>query len=102
MQHKIATVTLIFNNSAYGNVKRAQIEKYGGRVIATDLVNPDFVKPAECYGAQGLHAETPQELALAIRKGFDYDGPTLVKIPVGDMPSPWHLIDQAEVRKNKQ
>jgi acetolactate synthase-1/2/3 large subunit len=102
VQNKIATVTLIFNNSAYGNVKRAQMEKYGGRVIATDLVNPDFVKLAECYGAQGLRAKTPKELALAIRKGFDYNGPTLVEIPVGDMPSPWHLIDQPKVRISKR
>jgi len=39
VQHRIATVTLIFNNNAYGNVKRSQIQKYGGRVIATDLHN---------------------------------------------------------------
>jgi acetolactate synthase-1/2/3 large subunit len=98
VQHKIATVTLIFNNSAYGNVKREQIEKYGGRVIASDLVNPDFVKLAEAYGAQGLRATTAKELAAAIRRGFDYDGPTLVDIPVGDLPSPWQLIDLPRVR----
>ena len=100
VQHRIATVTLIFNNSAYGNVKRAQIQKYGGRVIASDLHNPDFVKLAESYGAQGLRAETPEALASAIRRGFDHDdGPTLIEIPVGDMPSPWHLIDMPRVRK---
>ena len=99
VQHKIATVTLIFNNSAYGNVKRAQIENYGGRVIASDLHNPDFVKLAEAYGAQGLRAETPKAMAAAIRRGFDYHGPTLVEIPVGDMPSPWELIDMPRVKK---
>lgn len=102
VQHRIATVTLIFNNSAYGNVKRAQIEKYGGRVIATDLHNPDFVRLAENYGAQGLRAETPEALASAIRRGFDYDdGPTLIEIPVGDLPSPWHLIHMPRVRPAK-
>jgi acetolactate synthase-1/2/3 large subunit len=98
VQHRIATVTLIFNNNAYGNVKRAQIEKYGGKVIATDLHNPDFVKLAEAYGAQGLRAETPEALASAIRRGFDHDGPTIVEIPVGDLPSPWHLIHMPRVR----
>jgi acetolactate synthase-1/2/3 large subunit len=99
VQYKIATVTLVFNNFAYGNVKRAQIEKYGGRVIATDLHNPDFVKLAECYGAQGLRADTPEALASAIRRGFDHDGPTVVEIRVGDMPSPWHLIDMPRAKK---
>jgi acetolactate synthase I/II/III large subunit len=102
VQHRIATVTLIFNNNAYGNVKRAQIQKYGGRVIATDLHNPDFVKLAESYGAQGLRAETPDALASAIRRGFDHDGPTLIEIPVGDLPSPWHLIHMPRVRKAVQ
>jgi acetolactate synthase-1/2/3 large subunit len=99
VQYGIATVTLVFNNSAYGNVKRAQIEKYGGRVIASDLHNPDFVKLAECYGAQGLRADTPEALASAIRRGFDHDGPTIIEIRVGDLPSPWHLIDMPRARK---
>ena len=100
VQHRISTVTLIFNNSAYGNVKREQVEKYGGRVIATDLHNPDFVKLAEAYGAQGLRVERPEALAPAIRRGFDYDGPTLIEIPVSDdMPSPWNLIDMPRVQK---
>jgi acetolactate synthase-1/2/3 large subunit len=98
VQHRIATVTLIFNNNAYGNIKRAQIQKYGGKVIATDLHNPDFVKLAETYGALGLRVKTPEALASAIRQGFDHDGPTLIEIPVGDLPSPWHLIHLPRVR----
>ena len=101
VQHRIATVTLIFNNSAYGNVKRAQIQKYGGRVIATDLHNPDFVKLAESYGALGLRVNTPEALAAAIRRGFGHDGPTIIEIPVGDLPSPWHLIHMPRVRPAK-
>jgi acetolactate synthase-1/2/3 large subunit len=38
-------------------------------------------------------------LASAIRRGFDHDGPTLIEIPVGDLPSPWHLIHMPRVRK---
>jgi acetolactate synthase-1/2/3 large subunit len=98
VQHRIATVTLVFNNNAYGNVKRAQIQKYGGKVIATDLHNPDFIKLAESYGALGMRVETPEALASAIRRGFDHDGPTLIEIPVGDLPSPWHLIHMPRVR----
>jgi len=98
VQQRIATVTLVFNNSAYGNVKRTQIQKYGGKVIATDLHNPDFVKFAESYGALGLRAKTPEALSSAIRQGFDYDGPTIVEIPVGDLPNPWHLMHLQRVR----
>jgi acetolactate synthase-1/2/3 large subunit len=70
-------------------------------VIATDLHNPDFVKHAECYGALGLREETPEALRSAIRRKFDHDGPTLIEIPVGDLPSPWHSIHVPRVRKSR-
>ena len=36
-------MTLVFNNNSYGNV-RDQIERFDGRVVASELVNPDFVR----------------------------------------------------------
>jgi acetolactate synthase-1/2/3 large subunit len=50
VQFNIAVVTLVFNNNAYGNVRRDQRERFDGRVVASDLVNPDFVKLAESFG----------------------------------------------------
>ena len=47
VQFDIGVVTLVFNNNAYGNVRRDQIERFDGRVVASDLVNPDFVKLAD-------------------------------------------------------
>ena len=98
VQHRIGTVTLVFNDGAYGNVKRSQVHKYGGRVIGTELHNPDFVKYAESFGAQALRATTPEELRAALKKGFGNDLPTLIEIPVGELPSPWHLMHLPKVR----
>ena len=50
VQFNIGVVTLVFNNNAYGNVRRDQRERFDGRVVASDLVNPDFVKLAESFG----------------------------------------------------
>ena len=47
VQQQHPVITVVFNDNAYGNVRRIQQQNYGGRVIATDLVNPDFVKLAE-------------------------------------------------------
>ncbi len=91
VQHGIATVTLVFNDGAYGNVRRMQRDQYAGRVIASELRNPDFVKMAESFGAQGLRAHTLDELRAAMRRGFEADVPTVIDIPVGEMPAPWHL-----------
>ena len=98
VQHRIALVTLLFNDNAYGNVKRMQQKLYGNRVIATDLHNPDFVKMAESFGARGIRAETPEALRRAIREGFAEDGPTLVEIPVGEMPDVDRFKRGARVR----
>jgi acetolactate synthase-1/2/3 large subunit len=92
VQQQIGVVFLLFNDGAYGNVRRMQKELYGGRLIASDLHNPDFVKLAEAFGAQGLRAGSLEELRLALRQGMATSGPTLVEIPVGEMPSPWPLI----------
>ena len=47
VQHKIPLISIIFNDNAFGNVKRIQQENFNGRTIATDLVNPNFVKLIE-------------------------------------------------------
>ena len=98
VQHRIGSVTLVFNDGAYGNVKRSQVHKYGNRVIGTDLHNPDFVKYAESFGAQGIRATNPDELRAALKQSFGRDLPTLIEIPVGELPSPWHLMHLPRVR----
>ena len=87
VQQKIGLVTLIFNNNQYGNVQQMQKTLYGQRVIATDLHNPDFIKLADSFGAQGFRATTPDQLREAIRRGFAVNLPTLIEVPVGDVPS---------------
>src|SRR5437763_7016528 len=47
MLHRIALTTVVFNDGAFGNVRRIQEEQYGNRLIASDLANPDFVKYAQ-------------------------------------------------------
>jgi acetolactate synthase-1/2/3 large subunit len=95
VQHGINTVTIVFNDGAYGNVRRMQKQDYGGTMIATELRNPDFVKLAEAFGAQGLRAETPEQLREAIDNGFAANVPTLIDVPTGEMPSParslWYM-----------
>ncbi len=87
VQHRIGLITIVFNNDQYGNVQQMQKNLYDNRVIASDLHNPDFVKLAESFGAQGLRAASPSELRHAIQRGLQTDLPTLIEVPVSDMPS---------------
>jgi len=99
MRHRIPLVTVVFADGAFGNVRRIQAEHYGNRLIACDLANPDFVRFAESFGASAERATDPAALRAALRRGFARrDGPTLIEVPVGPMPSPWEFIHMPKVR----
>ena len=94
VQYGLNVVTLVFNNNAYGNVRRDQIEGFDGRVIASDLVNPDFVKFAESFGIEGRRARTPDELRRTLERALAADAPVLIEVPVptGSEASPWRFL----------
>ncbi|MFY9763072.1 MAG: thiamine pyrophosphate-dependent enzyme, partial [Xanthobacteraceae bacterium] len=99
MRHRIPLVTVVFNDGAFGNVRRIQQERFGNRLIGSDLANPDFVRFAESFGADGLRATSPQELRGALRRALANRGdPTLIEVPVGAMPSPWEFIFMPRIR----
>ncbi|HET7141061.1 MAG TPA: thiamine pyrophosphate-dependent enzyme [Candidatus Limnocylindria bacterium] len=92
VQHKIKAIAVVFNDQAYGNVRRTQRQSFGGRVIASELHNPDFVKLAESFGLLGLRAQGPEGLRQSLKQALDHDGPVLIEVPVGEMPSVWGVL----------
>jgi len=93
MRHRIPLVAIVFNDGAFGNVRRIQQEAYGNRLIACDLADPDFVRFGESFGAAAERAKTPKALRAALRRAFRRrDTPTLIEVPVGPMPNPWPFI----------
>src|SRR5262245_42205797 len=99
VRHRIPLTTIVFSDGAFGNVRRIQQEQFGNRLIASDLANPDFVRFAESFGAAAERARNPDELRAALRRALKRrDGPTLIEVPVGPMPSPWEFIMMPKVR----
>jgi acetolactate synthase-1/2/3 large subunit len=94
VQFNIGVVTLVFNNNAYGNVRRDQIQRFDGRVVASDLVNPDFVKLAESFGAGAARVTAPDQFRLALEKALADGGPYViaVEVPRDSEVSPWAFI----------
>ncbi len=83
VQHGINAVVIVFNDNAYGNVLRAQMEEFGGHVLGTRLRNPDFVALARSYGARGVRADGAPELEAALEDALAADAPTLIEVPLG-------------------
>lgn len=92
VRYGLDLVVIVFNNQAFGNVKRDQLEKFNGRVIGSELTNPDFVRLAESFGAAGYRAETPAQLAAALRNALSRSGPALIEMPLPESPNPWRYI----------
>jgi acetolactate synthase-1/2/3 large subunit len=92
-QHGIGVIVVVFADEAFGNVKRMQEEDYGGRVIATELHNPDFVRFAESFGVAARRAQGPQALGEALRWAMAQPGPTLIEVPVPKFPNPWNVLE---------
>jgi acetolactate synthase I/II/III large subunit len=99
VRHRIPLTAIVFADGAFGNVRRIQQERFGNRLIGSDLANPDFVRFAESFGSPGERARTPEELRMALRRALARrDGPTLIEVPVGPLPSPWEFIFLPRVR----
>jgi acetolactate synthase-1/2/3 large subunit len=91
-QHGIASITLVFNDSAYGNVRRIQNVEFDGRTIASDLKNPDYLKLADAFGVTGRRTTSPESLSTELREAIKANEPTLIEIPVDAMPDPWKIL----------
>ena len=83
VQYGINVVVIVFNDNAYGNVLRAQIEQFDGHVLGTQLYNPDFVRLAEAYGVRGVRAHDAEQLESALREALAADAPRVIEVPVG-------------------
>ena len=90
-EHSLATAVLedlpvivfLINNYSLGMVAQWQRTFYDRRMVGVDLKKcPDYVKLAESYGAQGLRAQSMDELDNAIKTALKSDVATVIDIPI--------------------
>jgi len=94
VQYGIAVVVLLFNNGAFGNVRRDQLQSFGGRVLGSDLVNPDFMRFAEAFGVEGSRVDSPQALRAVLERALAAQRPWLIEVtvPRDSEADPWRFI----------
>jgi acetolactate synthase I/II/III large subunit len=91
-RHGLGLTTVVFDDGAYGNVRRIQRDRFEGRTIGSDLANPDFVALAAAFGVPAARAESPEALEHELRASLVRSGPGLIHVPLGELPSPWPLV----------
>jgi len=94
VQYGINLVTIVFNNECYGNVRRDQQQSFAGRLIGSDLVNPDFVRLAESFGVTARRVTSPDALKPALEEALSAAAPRIIEVvtPRDSEVSPWEFL----------
>lgn len=81
--NKNPIVILLLNNGVLGMVRQWQTLFFDKNYSNTILNRKtDFVSLAKAFGADGMKADTPEELHSALEKAFSCDGPFLIDCAV--------------------
>lgn len=78
VQHNIAVILIVIDNGRYGTIRMHQDRDYPGRVIATDLQNPDFAVYARCFGGHGERVTCTSEFAPAFERAVASGKPAIL------------------------
>ncbi len=90
VKYGINLITMVFNDQAFGSTKCDQQINFQGRIIGTDLQNPDFAELAKLFGAKGIKTQ-PESLGRALEEALAVNQPVVIEIPVPTMIAPFQI-----------
>ncbi len=82
VQYGLPIIVVLVNNGMYGTIRMHQERQFPGRVIGTDLVNPDFPALAQAYGGFGERVERTADFEAAFERALGSGLPALLELPV--------------------
>ncbi len=82
VQYQLPVLFIVLNNGMLGTIRAHQERRYPGRVIGTDLVNPDFAAYARAFGAHGELVTTTEEFAPAFERAVASGKPAVIEVRV--------------------
>jgi len=97
VQHGINLVTVLFNNSSYGNVLRDQRRLFQGRESGSALKNPDFQTYARAFGVPSWRGSDSAGLRGALAEALSANSPALIEVmtDITQEYAPWEFIAPA-------
>ena len=105
MQYDARVIFIVVNNGIYGTIRMHQEKYYPGRVIATDLRNPDFAALARAYGLYGEIVEKTADFGAAFERAWNAPTASLLELRIDpDSISPRTTLSaiRAEALKNRK
>lgn len=80
VQEGLPIVVIVANNQMLGTIRMHQERRYPGRVIGTDLRNPDFTALARSFGLAAERVERSEDFRDAFSRARDSGGPALIEL----------------------
>ena len=82
VQYELPIIVLLVDNGMYGTIRMHQERQFPGRVVGTDLVNPDFAAFARAFGAHGENVERTGDFPAALDRALAAGVPALVSLRI--------------------
>ncbi|OZI48643.1 thiamine pyrophosphate-dependent enzyme [Bordetella genomosp. 4] len=90
-RYNLPVTLIVFNDGHYGNVRAIQRRTFDAEV-AVELANPDFGLLAKAFGVNFEQVDTPEALRSVVQQSMTAQGPVMIEVKIGVVPSPWHLL----------
>jgi acetolactate synthase-1/2/3 large subunit len=82
VQYGAAVIIVIVNNGTYGTIRMHQEKQYPGRVIGTDIQNPQFAAYARSFGAVGEIVEETSQFKPAFERCVASGKPAVIEVRI--------------------
>ena len=82
VQYKLPVIVVLSDNGLYGTIRMHQERDYPGRVVATELKNPDFVAYAKAFGGFGVLVEKTADFPAAFAAAQKSGLPSIIHLKV--------------------
>ena len=79
VKYNLPIVIIVVNDNKLTSIEGGQVKQFGA-TLGINLVNPDFVKFAESFGAIGLRVDDPSNFRPTLEKALDLTKPSLIEI----------------------
>ena len=82
VQYGAPVIVVLLDNGSYGTIRMHQEREYPGRVVGTDLRNPDFAAYARAFGGHGETVETTGEFLPALERALSSGLPSILHVKI--------------------
>lgn len=96
VQNHLPVKIAILNNGFLGMVRQWQELFYNRRYSFTPLVNPDFVKLAEAYGAKGIRVTRKDDVVSALKEAIAIDNVVVMDFVVEPEENVFPMVPAGE------